>query len=323
MAHRYTDVFLLSPRRRQCTQSTPQSIAPCPRSLRSCQRARCLRYRLRCQHQWREIARHHSEGLAGPVNLTHRGACGCDPETGDGAGLLIQIPHKFFAREARRSASPCRAGEYGVGMMFLPVERAAAAALRRHPRAHRPRRRPDRARLARHARSTATPSAAWRAPRSPTSSRSSSARAAGMTQDAVRAQALRRPQARRSRNRQVRHRATRASSTSRRFPRAPSSIKDCCWRRRSPTSTRSLRDPERDQRAVPGAPALLHQHVSHLAAGASVPLHLPQRRDQHRARQRELDARAPVGAGVAALRRRHQEAVPDHPAGRQRFRRAR
>ena len=43
---------------------------------------------------------------------------------------------------------------------------------------------------------------------------------------------------------------------------------------------------------MPGAPALLDQHVSHLAAGAPVPLHLPQRRDQHGARQRELDVRA-------------------------------
>src|SRR6266568_9223262 len=32
-------------------------------------------------------------------NLEHRGACGCDPETGDGAGVLIQLPHEFFARE--------------------------------------------------------------------------------------------------------------------------------------------------------------------------------------------------------------------------------
>jgi len=29
-------------------------------------------------------------------NLTHRGACGCDPRTGDGAGILLQIPHDFF-----------------------------------------------------------------------------------------------------------------------------------------------------------------------------------------------------------------------------------
>ncbi len=39
------------------------------------------------------------KGIQVLINLTHRGACGCDPETGDGAGILIQIPHKFFLRE--------------------------------------------------------------------------------------------------------------------------------------------------------------------------------------------------------------------------------
>ncbi|MBV8819186.1 MAG: glutamate synthase subunit alpha, partial [Acidobacteriaceae bacterium] len=64
-----------------------------------------------------------AKGLQILVNLTHRGACGCDSETGDGAGILIQIPHKFFARECAKSGFTLpRAGEYGVGMMFLPVE---------------------------------------------------------------------------------------------------------------------------------------------------------------------------------------------------------
>jgi glutamate synthase (NADPH) large chain len=39
------------------------------------------------------------KGIQILINLTHRGACGCDPDTGDGAGILIQIPHEFFARE--------------------------------------------------------------------------------------------------------------------------------------------------------------------------------------------------------------------------------
>ena len=42
------------------------------------------------------------KGIQVLVNLTHRGACGCDPETGDGAGVLIQIPHKYFARECAK-----------------------------------------------------------------------------------------------------------------------------------------------------------------------------------------------------------------------------
>jgi glutamate synthase domain-containing protein 2/glutamate synthase domain-containing protein 1/glutamate synthase domain-containing protein 3 len=63
------------------------------------------------------------KGIEVLVNLTHRGACGCDPQTGDGAGVLIQIPHKFFLREcARLGFALPAAGEYGVGMTFLPVE---------------------------------------------------------------------------------------------------------------------------------------------------------------------------------------------------------
>ena len=64
------------------------------------------------------------KGIQVLVNLAHRGASGCDPETGDGAGVLIQIPHKFFARECEKLGftlpSP---GTYGVGMIFLPVEK--------------------------------------------------------------------------------------------------------------------------------------------------------------------------------------------------------
>jgi glutamate synthase (NADPH/NADH) large chain len=64
------------------------------------------------------------KGLEILVNLQHRGACGCDSETGDGAGILIQIPHAFFAKEAAQLGFTLPApGEYGVGMCFLPVER--------------------------------------------------------------------------------------------------------------------------------------------------------------------------------------------------------
>src|SRR5271163_2811514 len=63
------------------------------------------------------------KGIEILINLTHRGACGCDPRTGDGAGILIQIPHEFFARECSALGfSLPEPGNYGVGMMFLPVE---------------------------------------------------------------------------------------------------------------------------------------------------------------------------------------------------------
>jgi glutamate synthase domain-containing protein 2/glutamate synthase domain-containing protein 1/glutamate synthase domain-containing protein 3 len=64
-----------------------------------------------------------SKGLEILVNLQHRGACGCDKETGDGAGILLQIPHAFFAKETAQLGITLPApGEYGVAMCFLPVE---------------------------------------------------------------------------------------------------------------------------------------------------------------------------------------------------------
>ncbi|MBM2826144.1 MAG: Glutamate synthase (ferredoxin) [Dehalococcoidia bacterium] len=59
------------------------------------------------------------------VNLGHRGACGCDPETGDGAGILIQMPHAFFEKEARSVGIQLpELGRYGVGMVFMPRDPA-------------------------------------------------------------------------------------------------------------------------------------------------------------------------------------------------------
>jgi glutamate synthase (NADPH/NADH) large chain len=60
-------------------------------------------------------------GLKMLVNLEHRGAVGADPLAGDGAGMLVQIPHEFFAAEAARLGFTLPApGQYGVGQLFLP-----------------------------------------------------------------------------------------------------------------------------------------------------------------------------------------------------------
>ena len=58
------------------------------------------------------------QGLLALENLEHRGAAGADPRTGDGAGILIQIPDRFFRSEAGFALPP--AGQYGVAMCFLP-----------------------------------------------------------------------------------------------------------------------------------------------------------------------------------------------------------
>ena len=53
------------------------------------------------------------------LNLEHRGASGCDVNSGDGAGILIQTPHEFFLKECSFELPAC--GQYAVGMVFLPV----------------------------------------------------------------------------------------------------------------------------------------------------------------------------------------------------------
>ncbi|MEQ8785077.1 MAG: glutamate synthase large subunit [Pirellulaceae bacterium] len=54
--------------------------------------------------------------------MNHRGACGCEANTGDGAGILTALPHEFLAkvvREELKTELPA-AGQYGVGIVFLP-----------------------------------------------------------------------------------------------------------------------------------------------------------------------------------------------------------
>ncbi|HEV7209949.1 MAG TPA: glutamate synthase subunit alpha, partial [Mycobacteriales bacterium] len=63
-----------------------------------------------------DIVRH---GLTALRNLDHRGAAGCDPETGDGAGILVQIPDAFLRAEVDFPLPP--AGAYAVGLAFLPL----------------------------------------------------------------------------------------------------------------------------------------------------------------------------------------------------------
>ena len=62
------------------------------------------------------------------LNLQHRGACGCEKNTGDGAGILLQMPHRFLAAACDRAGIdlPAERG-YGAGCVFLPTEPAQRA----------------------------------------------------------------------------------------------------------------------------------------------------------------------------------------------------
>src|SRR5580692_8519713 len=59
------------------------------------------------------------------VNLEHRGAVGADPRAGDGAGILVQMPHKFFAKKAAEFGFKLpEPGHYAVGALFMPHDEA-------------------------------------------------------------------------------------------------------------------------------------------------------------------------------------------------------
>ena len=67
-----------------------------------------------------------SQALDVLKNLRHRGAVGADPLQGDGAGILIQIPDQLYRDDMMNQGVKLPpAGEYGVGMVFLPQEAAS------------------------------------------------------------------------------------------------------------------------------------------------------------------------------------------------------
>ena len=66
-------------------------------------------------------------GLTAVANLEHRGAQGADALTGDGAGILVQVPDAFFRAVVEGELPP--AGQYGVAMCFLPHDEARRAEL--------------------------------------------------------------------------------------------------------------------------------------------------------------------------------------------------
>src|ERR1700755_3175409 len=64
-----------------------------------------------------------SDALTILENMEHRGACGCENNTGDGAGIMIQTPHEFFFDECIRLGIHLPSyGKYGVGVLFFPKD---------------------------------------------------------------------------------------------------------------------------------------------------------------------------------------------------------
>jgi glutamate synthase (NADPH/NADH) large chain len=64
------------------------------------------------------------DGLTILLNLEHRGATGADPRSGDGAGILVQMPHKFFLKETKKLGIELpELGHYAVGILFMPHDK--------------------------------------------------------------------------------------------------------------------------------------------------------------------------------------------------------
>ena len=236
------------------------------------------------------------------MNLRHRGACGCEANTGDGAGILLQVPDRFF-----RKVAPVRAAGRGRVRRRARVPAARGGSPRRRPaagRADRRRGRPAAARLARRAdrrpggraergRRRAGHQAGVHRPRSRPGRRRRAR--------AVRAQAVCHPEAVRARRRRAATSRRRETVHLRREPLLQHAhLQGHADGRSDPADVSRSGRSRRRVGARAGAPALQHEHVSLVAAGAPVSLRRAQRRDQHADRQHQLDARA---RGAAALGR--------------------
>ena len=244
------------------------------------------------------------------INLEHRGACGSDPDTGDGAGILIQMPDRFFRKA--RAVRVAAGGRYGAGLVFLPHDARHARELQGDRRAHRRRRRPGAARLARGADRPVEDRT-----RAPRRSRRSSSRSSSAGDTRLARTSVPDPGAFERKLYIIRKRIERDDRRHRPLHLRPvvedadlqghaDGVADRGHVSRSVGRRRRIRARAR-------APALLDQHLPVVAARAPVSLRRAQRRDQHAARQHQLDEGARGPAQVERLRRRPAEgAAGDH-----------
>ena len=243
-------------------------------------------------------------------NLEHRGAAGADPNTGDGAGILLQMPDELM-RGVVGDALPER-GAYGVCVCFLPQDDARRAELE--------------ALLEKAVTDEGQKVVGWRD--IPVDKDYVGITAnfyapyikhlivaaqgdAGAGPRRLRAQALRDP----PRGRAGRRPGSRDPELLRADRRLQGDAHGAAAARLLPRPPRPAHEVRARARPLP----LLHQHLPELGARAPVPHDRPQRRDQHAARQRQLDARPRVAARLRAVRRRPAEDPADRPPRRVRL----
>ena len=255
------------------------------------------------------------------LNLNHRGACGCEANTGDGAGILIQTPHEFLklvAREARVTLPPRRRVRRGHG---VPAPgRGPARGMREDLRRHRGRGRAAGARLAHHPDQQRHPRGHRPGLRT--------AHAAGLPRPQLRS--LPTTCAFERKLYVIRKRAENAIRYSGKVAGGDSfyvsslSYKTVVYKGMLLTEQLSAVlpgpfAPGDGIRAGAGAFAVQHEHLPELEPRPPLPLPGAQRRNQHPARQHQLDARPPGDVRVRPVRRRPQEGAAGDLHGRQRL----
>ncbi len=252
-------------------------------------------------------------------NLDHRGACGCEVNTGDGAGVLLQMPHAFneeVCRKARITLPGARRVRQRHHLHAAQPDRAAPD--RAEVRAGGAVRRPARARLAhradreRHARRDGALLRAVHAPGV------HQARPVARHRARLRAQAVRDPQAGLQRDPHLDHGRRRVLVRGQPLLPHHGLQGNAAHHAAGPVLPRPAQPADGDG-AGAGAFALQHQHLPELGPRPPLPLHRPQRRDQHGARQRQLDARPRGALHHRVVRRGNRQDPADHQPERQRL----
>ena len=251
------------------------------------------------------------DALAILCNLEHRGAVGADPRAGDGAGILVQIPHKFFAKKAERLGfTPAEARPICRRRAVHAARSGLAAGDPRHLRPDDQARGHDAPRLARGA------------------DRQLDARRVGEADRAGAPAGVHRPRQEDQERGRVRAAALHPAQVDVEcdlYPQGAQAVRLLPGLHLLPhrrlqghvpgrSARHLLSRPQRRglrERARARAPALLHQYLPDLVAGASLPDDRAQRRDQHAARQRQLDGGAAGLGRLRPVRRRHQQALAD------------
>ncbi len=251
------------------------------------------------------------DALAILCNLEHRGAVGADPRAGDGAGILVQIPHAFFDKEAAKIGFQLPPpGEYAIGQLFMPTDPDWRQIIRDI--------------YAQTIKREGLQLLGWRDVPTDNSTLGESVKPTEPVHQQVfigRGKKIK-SEDEFERRLYILRKSISSAIYARRERRLsnyyPVSIscrtvvyKGMFLADQLGTYYPDLHDKDFDERARAGAPALLHQHVPGLVARASLPDDRPQRRDQHAARQQQLDGGAAGVGVVAAVRRRHQQALAD------------